>query len=112
VMGDRFPGIIHPCKVYNIISVGAPLLYIGPKESHIMDIADQSSNGYQIYKARHGETQKVAAAILTAASEQKHRPQMAHETSDLARRFSREALLPRMIQLLETDHNGRERNNY
>ena len=30
VMGDEFVGIVHPCKVYNIMSVGAPALYIGP----------------------------------------------------------------------------------
>jgi hypothetical protein len=39
VMGDEFVGIVHPCKVYNILSVGAPVLYVGPEPSHITDIA-------------------------------------------------------------------------
>ncbi|PYI89084.1 MAG: glycosyltransferase WbuB, partial [Verrucomicrobia bacterium] len=30
VMGDRFVGIVHPCKIYNILTVGVPVLYIGP----------------------------------------------------------------------------------
>jgi hypothetical protein len=34
VMGDRFKGLVHPCKVYNIIAIGVPFLYIGPDESH------------------------------------------------------------------------------
>ena len=31
VMGDPFVGLVHPCKIYNIMRVGAPLLYIGPE---------------------------------------------------------------------------------
>ena len=29
VMGEPFVGIVHPCKIYNILAVGAPVLYIG-----------------------------------------------------------------------------------
>ncbi len=39
VMGEEFVGIVHPCKVYNIMLVGAPALYIGPEPSHVTDIA-------------------------------------------------------------------------
>src|SRR5438045_3370596 len=35
VMGEEFVGMVHPCKVYNIMSVGAPVLYIGPEPSHV-----------------------------------------------------------------------------
>src|SRR3954451_14666343 len=34
VMGDPFVGIIHPCKIYNVLAIGSPVLYIGPEESH------------------------------------------------------------------------------
>ena len=37
VMGEPFRGIVHPCKVYNILSIGVPLLYVGPAESHVTD---------------------------------------------------------------------------
>jgi len=108
VMGDKFAGIIHPCKIYNIISVGVPLLYIGPKESHIMDIASQNWHGYKIYEARHGDAQSVAASILGAATDQNHRAKMPQEFGDLARHFSRESLLPRLVQLLETGDKGKD----
>ena len=42
VMGEGFVGIVHPCKIYNILSVGAPVLYIGPTPSHVTDIAAES----------------------------------------------------------------------
>ena len=38
VMGDPFVGIVHPCKIYNIMALGIPVLYIGPAESHITDL--------------------------------------------------------------------------
>ena len=41
VMGENFVGIVHPCKVYNILSIGAPVLYVGPEPSHVTDIAAQ-----------------------------------------------------------------------
>ena len=46
VMGDEFVGIVHPCKVYNILAVGAPVLYIGPEPSHVTDIASQQQGQF------------------------------------------------------------------
>lgn len=63
VMGDKFVGIVHPCKVYNIMSVGAPVLYIGPAPSHITDIASQHG---KFFLTRHGAVEDVGAAILEA----------------------------------------------
>ena len=45
VMGDKFVGIVHPCKIYNILAVRRPLLYIGPAESHVRDIIDETGVG-------------------------------------------------------------------
>ena len=38
VMGNAFVGLVHPCKIYNILSVGAPVLYIGTRPSHVTEI--------------------------------------------------------------------------
>ena len=37
VMGSAMVGMIHPSKLYNILAVGSPLLYVGPEQSHVMD---------------------------------------------------------------------------
>ena len=63
VMGDEFVGIVHPCKIYNIMAVGAPALYIGPQPSHITDIASQST---QLFLVRHGDVSRVTEKILLA----------------------------------------------
>ncbi len=100
VMGDGFSGIVHPCKVYNILSVGIPFLYIGPPESHITDIADQATNGFAMYSARHGEVDRVVAHILKAAEQKKSHKN--GSCAELVSKFSKNALLPRMIHLLES----------
>ncbi len=63
VMGEKFVGIVHPCKVYNIMSVGAPVLYIGPAPSHITDIASQRG---KFFLTRHEDIDGVTAAISEA----------------------------------------------
>jgi len=45
VMGDQFVGIVHPSKIYNILALGIPVLYIGPAESHITDLAYGAAAG-------------------------------------------------------------------
>lgn len=98
VMGDPFPGIVHPCKVYNILTVGRPFLYIGPQESHITEIASQSSNGLGFYSARHGEVDRVVSLITQAAHK---RSAQYRGCPELADKFSKATLMPRMIEMLE-----------
>jgi colanic acid biosynthesis glycosyl transferase WcaI len=100
VMGDGFSGIVHPCKVYNILSVGVPFLYIGPPESHVTDIAAQATNGFAMYSARHGEVDRVVSHILKAAEQKESLKKGTY--SELASRFAKDTLLPRMIHLLES----------
>ncbi|MGH9970262.1 MAG: glycosyltransferase family 4 protein, partial [Pyrinomonadaceae bacterium] len=97
VMGDGFAGIVHPCKVYNILSVDRPFLYIGPEESHITDIAAQSTNGLAYCSARHGEVDRVVSHITKAAQ---RLASPANGSLDLARKFSKDAVLPQMIKLV------------
>lgn len=98
VMGDAFVGIVHPCKLYNILRIASPFLYIGPKQSHVSEIAGQLNSGYPAYSAENGDTQRVIKGILTeltASLERKPRT-----VPKLAGSFSKQILLPRMISLL------------
>jgi colanic acid biosynthesis glycosyl transferase WcaI len=62
-MGDAFVGIVHPCKIYNILSVGAPVLYIGPRLSHVSDLLDSLNDDYLRATAAHGEVDRVVNEI-------------------------------------------------
>ena len=68
VMGEPFVGIIHPCKIYNVLKVGSPFLYIGPPESHVVDIVRHGNGELTAYLAEHGAIDRVAQSILTAAT--------------------------------------------
>jgi len=96
VMGDPFVGIVHPCKVYNILQLGTPFLCIGPAESHLSDIVADNPKA-QIYCARHGDAGNVIRTILQASSN----ATPARATSDPSFKYGQAALLPRMIEALE-----------
>jgi colanic acid biosynthesis glycosyl transferase WcaI len=37
-LGNDMSGIVHPCKIYGALSIGRPVLTLGPKESYLNDI--------------------------------------------------------------------------
>ena len=92
VMGEKFVGIVHPCKVYNIMSVGAPILYIGPEPSHITDIASQHGN---FFLTRHGDVEGVMAGILEATQ--------LKERHCVSCSFSKKLLIPQFVGFIEQD---------
>ena len=62
VMGDQYVGIVHPCKIYNVLAVKKPFLYIGPNESHVTDIIRRCD----AYVSSHGDVEGVVTNILRA----------------------------------------------
>jgi hypothetical protein len=97
-MGDRFRGLVHPCKIYNIVAIGAPFLYIGPEESHVSDLVQRHTHGLNVRSARHGAVEEVVAHIQAAAAAG---PFRTIPSQELASQFSYHALLPQMISVLE-----------
>ncbi len=99
VMGNEFVGIVHPCKLYNVLTVGSPFLYIGPKESHISEIAAQV-NGHRAYTATHGDVDKVVQSVLAEAQLKLNETE--RRVPEIAGLFSKDALMPQLIKLLES----------
>ena len=99
VMGNAFVGIVHPCKVYNILRVGSPLLYIGPQPSHITEILQALNGEMPCAWAQHGEVDRVIEHIVAS---KKRMVQLNEERGvSLAKRFSKEVLLPQLVATLE-----------
>jgi glycosyltransferase involved in cell wall biosynthesis len=59
-LGDAMVGIIHPCKIYGAMTAGKPVLFLGPRPSHISDLLDQ--HGFGLHVA-HGDLAGALAAI-------------------------------------------------
>ena len=97
VMGDAFVGLVHPCKIYNMLAVGAPVIYIGPQPSHVTEILDGPGAGHPWCSVRHGEGKILAERIrqLRLRSAERQCP------ANITTMFAKDVLLPRMIAGLE-----------
>jgi colanic acid biosynthesis glycosyl transferase WcaI len=99
VMGNEFVGIVHPCKIYNILTVGKPFLYIGPQNSHISDIMAEHPTLQLGYASEHGDVDAVLAGILAAKANGGFT-----QSLSIADRFSRKALMPRMFSAIDGEN--------
>lgn len=98
VMGNAMLGLVHPCKIYNIFAVGAPVVYVGPRPSHVTEIFDRLPD-YPWVSAPHGEANVLAQHIRRLAA---NRPARGGTLSAAALAgFSKSALVPQMIAAIE-----------
>ena len=100
VLGTAFVGLVHPCKIYNILSVGAPVLYIGPRPSHVSEMLDLLNGNHLCVSAAHGEVENVIESIRQirqqSSQTEKRVPPPAQSL------FSKDAVLPRLLAVLES----------
>lgn len=99
VMGNGFVGLVHPCKIYNILNVGAPVLYIGPHPSHLSEILEVVNSERVCASLRHGDVDGVI----------KHIAWVRQSSGSVARRvpamhpmFSAKTVLQRLVTELES----------
>jgi glycosyltransferase involved in cell wall biosynthesis len=104
VMGEKFVGIVHPCKIYNVMSVGAPVLYIGPQASHVADLAAQHA---EIVLTSHGDVSGVMERVLLAREQLTRASGIKHFSEGINRgrggvtgNFSKEKLLPQLVNAI------------
>jgi hypothetical protein len=104
VMGEPFVGTIHPCKIYNALAVGAPIVYVGPAESHVTDLLAGARPAPPQIQVRHGEGAALAEALRQLAATR------ARLSTEQCRYFagqcSREVLLPRLVAAIEDSAPG------
>jgi colanic acid biosynthesis glycosyl transferase WcaI len=100
VMGEPFVGLVHPCKIYNLLQVNAPIFYMGPKPSHVSKILEQINGQLPTGWTPHGNSGQAVKTILELKQivSQSGRK----EFKPLAGYFSRETLLPRLVTLIES----------
>lgn len=57
LMADQLVGMVHPCKVYGAMAIAKPVLYFGPRPSHITELLDHQEIGWE------GNLQNVDATV-------------------------------------------------
>ena len=95
VMGEQFVGIVHPCKIYNILVVKRPFLYIGPTESHVRDIIAKLPADKVAYISSHGDVDGVVANILQAMRNRTELP------AEVGKSFAKDFLIREMVNTIE-----------
>jgi hypothetical protein len=112
LMGNDFVGLVHPCKVYNVLRVGAPVLYIGPQPSHVTELlavadSDGTARGSRAdgeravcFCAGHQEVDRVVRYIQNLREIGCRRR---WAPADVHRRFSRATILPLLVRALESE---------
>ena len=99
VMGQPFVGIVHPCKLYNVLCVGSPVIYIGPTPSHISEALGQIDGQARWRAAAHGQADLVIQYILEM--KQSMSPTGRAQPAPLLEAFSKNTLLPKLIAVIE-----------
>jgi colanic acid biosynthesis glycosyl transferase WcaI len=101
-MGDSMLGIVHPCKIYNAMAVGRPVLGIAPAGSHVQRILTGSGVGWWV---EHGDVNGCRDAILECrALSIEERARMGQSAQDTLRgEFSKDVLTARICQHLEEE---------
>ncbi len=102
VMGDPFVGLVHPCKAYNLLQINAPILYVGPKPSHITHILDKVNGALPCAAARHGQPDQIIKAILDLELQIAPGSSNRQDSPGLAEQFSMQTLLPRLVGVIES----------
>ena len=98
VMGERMAGIVHPCKIYGILQLGKPFIYIGPEASPLADLVQAAGAGFSV---RHGDAAGAVTAILKVRSlKRQDLDGIAAAEKKCAAGFSAQRLIPQLQTVL------------
>jgi hypothetical protein len=111
VLGSAMVGTIHPSKLYNILAVGSPVLYVGPEQSHISDALEKGDamecgdagkqRGSRSNYIRVDFGDVVGLTDWLEADWAKWREAGRTTVSPVSRDYSQELLLPQLVQIVE-----------
>ena len=63
-LGDNMVGIVHPCKIYGAMAVARPVLFFGPRPSHVSDLLAKHGFGWQL---SHGDVDSAVRRLREIA---------------------------------------------
>ena len=96
-MGDPFVGLVHPCKVYNLLTLGLPWVGIGPQKSHLQDLLRELGAESGCVGLRHGDVAGLVGLIV-----ERRRNPVAHaeKMKKMSERFHEKVLAPKLANIV------------
>jgi hypothetical protein len=90
-LGNEMVGIVHPCKIYGAMAAGRPILYLGPRPSHVADLLDAHGFGWLV---SHGDVAGCERAIQAIRATP---PEKLRDMGRTAKRVLEESLTQRLL---------------
>ncbi len=99
-VGNGTVGLSHPCKIYDAMTVGRPILLLGPDSCHATDIMAEHDIGWHV---THGDVDGAVEALRSIRRASRERlERMGRTAQELVRhRYSRDALRNRFCDEVE-----------
>lgn len=96
ILGNAFSGIVHPSKIYDILNLGKPFVFIGPPKSFIGDIVAEHNVGFRV---DHGQSEMLASLIrqIKTFSSQK-RAELYAQTKKMSETYSQQKVIDLLIR--------------
>ena len=99
-MEENVVGIVHPCKIYGAMTMGRPIVLLGPRPCHASEILETEQIGWQVdTDDADGMAAAIREALALPSGEIREIGARAKELAD--RRFSRDALCSSFCDRLE-----------
>lgn len=100
VMGERMVGIVHPCKIYGAMALGKPVLFIGPRQSHLGELVSLCGFGWVV---DHGDVDRLEELIdeIAAMPREQLAAMGARGREVMEKSYSADVLAGRFCELVE-----------
>ncbi|RED96144.1 glycosyltransferase family 4 protein [Marinoscillum furvescens] len=103
IMGDGQVGYTHPNKIYGALFIGKPIIYIGPKPSHVEDILENLKGNITV---EHGQSDELVEKLLEVVSSKESIHEIGNNNKEYAQtHFSPGTLMSQQYESLFTDNN-------
>jgi glycosyltransferase involved in cell wall biosynthesis len=96
-MGEAFVGLVHPCKVYNLLSLGLPWVGIGPKECHLADLLKEVGKDSGCEVVPGGDSAALSRLIQERASRPKADPDRLKKVGE---NYRESVLAPKLARII------------
>ena len=96
-MGEAFVGLVHPCKVYNLLSLGLPWVGIGPRECHLTDLLKEVGTDSGCEVVPGGDSAALARLIQERASQPKADPARLKKVGE---NYRESVLAPKLARII------------
>ena len=96
-MGEAFVGLVHPCKVYNLLSLGLPWVGLGPRECHLVDLLKEVGGDAGCEVVRGADASALAKLIM----ERQRSPKVSRERLQaVGRNYQESVLAPKLARII------------